>query len=307
MPDMSRQRLAHVLEDPDCDLAEAALLCCVEIEPDLDVDAELARLDAMAAELHAATDVPADAHTNAHALASFLAGTYGFTGDVAGYHDPRNGLLTNVLDRRRGLPITLAIVYVAIARRVGIHAHGINAPGHFLVGVGGAAGRSSAENKPAEGGSEEDEPGEPDPLDVARDIVEPDVIVLDPFYDGALLSEDDIRARVEQATGDPAAFDAGHLLATPPVVVIRRLLNNLTRDFLNQGDAEDALWTVELKRALPDTGPDDVDSLARILMQLGRYRDAGDAVDAYLAEEAPAVGDHTSLEALSRQARAQLN
>lgn len=302
MSDMSRQRLVHVLEDPDCDLAEAALLCCAEIEPDLDVDAELARLDAMAAELHAASEVPADAHTNAHALASFLAGTYGFTGDVAGYHDPRNGLLTNVLDRRRGLPISLAIVYVAIARRVGIHAHGVNTPGHFLVGVGGPAGQSPAEGEPGEG-----EPGEADPLDVARDLVEPDVVVVDPFYDGSLLSEEDIQERIQQATGGPATVDARHLLATPPVAVIRRLLNNLTRDFLNEGDAEDALWTIELKRALPDAGAGDVDSHARVLMQLGRYRDAGDAVDAYLAEEAPAVGDHTDLEALSRQARAQLN
>lgn len=302
MPDMSRQRLAHVLEDPDCDLAEAALLCCVEIEPDLDVDAELARLDAMAAELHAATDVPADPRTNAEALSSFLAGTYGFTGDVAGYHDPRNGLLTTVLDRRQGLPITLAIVYVAVARRVGIHARGVNTPGHFLVGVGGAAGRSPAAGDPAES-----DPAPADPLDVAREIVEPELVVLDPFYDGALLSEEDVQTRVQQATGDAAAFDRGHLLGVPPVTVIRRLLNNLTRDFLNQGDAEDALWTVELKRALPDTGPGDVDSLARVLMQLGRYRDAGDAVDAYLADEAPAVGDHTALEALSRQARAQLN
>lgn len=297
MSDMSRQRLVHVLEDPECDLAEAALLCCAEIEPDLDVDAELARLDAMAAELHAASDVPADAHTNAHALASFLAGTYGFTGDAAGYHDPRNGLLTNVLDRRRGLPITLAIVYVAVARRVGIHAHGVNTPGHFLVGVGGAARQSPAEA----------ESDEADPLDVARDIVEPSVVVVDPFYDGSLLSEEDIQARVQQATGGPAVVDARQLLATPPVAVIRRLLNNLTRDFLNEGDAEDALWTIELKRALPDTGPGDVDSHARVLMQLGRYRDAGDAVDVYLAEEAPAGGDHTDLEALSRQARAQLN
>lgn len=300
MPDMSRQRLTHVLEDPDCDLAEAALLCCVEVEPDLDVDAELARLDAMAAELHTASEVPADAHTNAHALAWFLAGTYGFTGDVAGYHDPRNGLLTSVLDRRQGLPITLAIVYIAVARRLGIQAHGLNTPGHFLIGVGGAGGQS-----PAAG----------DPVDVARDVVEPNLVVVDPFYDGALLSEEDIRARVQQATAGEADFDVGHLLPVPPVTVIRRLLNNLTRDFLNQGDAEDALWTVELKRALPDTGPGDVDTHARVLMQLGRYRQAADAVDAYLAdpgglgpeEAAPAAGDHSDLEALSRQARAQLN
>jgi regulator of sirC expression with transglutaminase-like and TPR domain len=271
----SRERLARIVRERDCDLAEAALLCCVEVEPDLDVHAELLRLDALADRLRAGGFRPGAPPDDARALAAYLAGELGFTGDHETYHDPGNGLLTRVLDRRRGLPITLAIVYVAVGTRVGVRAFGINAPGHFLVGVG--AGPTG---------------GTP--------------VVLDPFHGGAVVSEDEIDERVRQATAGLSRFTPDLLRPPPAHLVVRRLLNNLTRDFLSEGDAEDALWTVELKRLLPDSGGEDARLAAELLVQLGRYRTAAETLEAYV-DQAPGGEDVDELARLAMRARAKMN
>lgn len=282
MPHESRQRLTRVLDEPGCDLAEAALLCCVEVEPDLDVDAELLRLDALADRLRSAGFEPTTAREDAAQLARYLAGDLGFRGDEGDYHDPRNGLLTSVLDRRRGLPITLAIVYIAIGRRVGMRIFGLNTPGHFLVGV-----RDQRQRHPA---AEEQSP-----------------VVLDAFHGGALLNHDQIDERVRRATAGLAGFEPGLLRPTPATTVIRRMLNNLTRDFLSVGDTEDALWTVELKRLLPGSGPDDVETEAELLVQLGRYRRAAETLERYLEAGAPQGLELDELERLAVRARAKMN
>lgn len=268
----TRQRFAELGRRPSCDLAEAALLCCAEVEPDVDIDAELLRLDAYADQLLTTGFRPGDAHANAHALGRFLGDDLGFTGDVADYHDPQNGLLTRVLDRRRGLPITLAIVYEAVARRAGIRAFGVNAPGHFLLAVQGHDERRA----PA---------------------------ILDPFHGGEVLDEAGADARVQRATQGLGRFTRTLLRPSPPAVVLRRLLNNLTRDFLHRGDAEDALWTVELKRLLPDTGEEDLRAVSELLIQLGRYLEAAE-----LIEDEVGRGDvDDGLVHLAIRARAKMN
>lgn len=300
MSEASRQRLARIVREPACDLAEAALLCCVEAEPKLSVDAALRRVDALAeglrtsgfrraaqpggGQLGGSADT---AQADARALARYLAGEAGFTGDTAGYHDPQNGLLTGVLDRRQGLPIALAIIYIAVGRRVGLRTFGINTPGHFLVGVGGGDPRGGEQTRPA---------------------------VIDPFYDGILLSDADIERRVRATTEGRATFDPGMLRPASPPVVIRRLLNNLTRDFLGQGRAEDALWTVELKRLLPGGGPADVRTASQLLIRMGRYRQAAELLEAELERSGISAAqprkvslEMSEMARLARHARAKMN
>lgn len=281
MSESSRLRLARIVRQPACDLAEAALLCCVEIEPDLDVETELLRLDAFADGLRAAGHVPGDPRTDAEALAAHLAGGLGFSGDTERYHDPRNALLTTVLDRKRGLPIALAIVYVSVARRAGIAAFGINAPAHFLVGV-------TSPRRPA---------GTP--------AVHP--VVVDPFRGGMLLSEAEVDERVRAATGGEAHFSSSMLRPASTPLVLRRLLNNLTRDFLAEGDVEDALWTVELKRLLPGSSHQDVRVAGELLFQLGRYRDAAETLEDYVVRTGPQAEDIEAITRLALQARAKMN
>lgn len=78
----------------------------------------------------------------AGALSALLAGRYGYDGDRLAYDDPKNGDLMAVIDRRRGLPVTLGILYIHAARAAGLEATGLNTPGHFLLRItvkGGAA------------------------------------------------------------------------------------------------------------------------------------------------------------------------
>jgi len=268
----TRERLARIVRAPSCDLAEAALLCCAEIEYDLDIDLQLLRVDAIADGLRTSGYELTPASAAADALGRYLAGDLNFVGDVENYGDPANSLFTMVLDRRRGLPITLSILYEAVASRVGIPAFGIAAPGHFVLGVGSA-----------------DDP-----------------IVVDPFAGGAILDEDALRDRVRSATGGAFGWSTEYLRPAPAPAVVRRLLTNMTRDFIAVGDAENALWTIELKQLLPGSPPSDMRDAGELLIGIGRYRDAANALEDYL-EQAEDAADAEEVTRIAARARAKMN
>lgn len=119
-------RFRRLVEGPDesVRLDEGALLIAAHAYPGLDVDAELRRLDAVAAGVPAPTLDGVRAH---------LFGTLGFRGNADDYGDPRNSYLNDVLERRLGLPITLSVLVIEVGRRVGVPFSGIGLPGHFLV------------------------------------------------------------------------------------------------------------------------------------------------------------------------------
>jgi regulator of sirC expression with transglutaminase-like and TPR domain len=273
MSTASRDRLLRLVRRNDADLAEAALLCCVEAEPDLDVDLALLRIDALADGLRASGFRPLDADTNARRIAAYLAGEQGFVGDAATYHDPDNALLTRVLDRKRGLPITLSIVYVSIARRLEVPAYAVQLPGHVVAAVAGG-------ERP---------------------------VVVDPFHGGVVLDEAAIAARIEETTGGQLDFRRSMLRPTPAVDVVRRLLNNLTRDFLAADRPRDALWTVELKLLLSNRVADDHRMLGEVLLRLGAFDTAADAFEAYLEEVGPDAPAAEQARRSAIGARARLN
>lgn len=271
MPEATRQRLARLVRAPDPDLAEAALLVCAEAVPDLDVDAQLLRVDALADGLSTSGFVSAGPGHDARAVGAYLHGKLGFDGDRQDYYHPRNALLTAVLDRRRGLPITLSILYVAVARRVGVHAHGIGLPGHFVAGFG--------------------PPGSP--------------VVVDPFNGGRVLERDDMVELVRSATGGLVHFSPDLLQPAPPAAVVRRLLENLTRDYAGRGELRSALWTVELK-ALVAPQPGDERERGELLLHLGRFREAAAAFERYV-ELAPDADDAEEVRRMARDALARTN
>lgn len=273
MSTSTRRRLAREVRRSDADLAELALCISAERDPDLDVDAALLRVDALADGLLTSGTLTGDDRRDADALAAYLAGTQGFTGDVEDYHDPANGLLDAVLERRRGLPITLSVLYVAVARRVRVPAWGIAHPGHYYVGVG------------------------------TRDRT----VVLDPFAGGTVVSHDELAARVRAATAGQVPFTRALLRPAGPAITTRRILNNLTRDYTNRGDLEDALWTVECKLILPNAVADDHRARGELLAHLGRYREAADALEAYLDEAGDDAVDADEVRTQAIRARAKLN
>ena len=121
------RRLAHTPEE-DFDLAQGALLIAQIEHPDLDVEAEAGRLDALAARLGRA---------DVHRLRRFLFAEEGFTGNAEDYYDPRNSCLNDVLDRRLGIPITLSVLAIEVGRRAGVLVHGVGLPGHFMAAADG--------------------------------------------------------------------------------------------------------------------------------------------------------------------------
>ncbi|SOB88256.1 Regulator of sirC expression, contains transglutaminase-like and TPR domains [Sphingomonas guangdongensis] len=185
--DLSRLGL---IDEDDIALDQAALALAALDHDDADLAHDERLLDDMAARL---SIVGADAATpaaQADALAAVLGGEFDLAGDALTYDDPANADLISVLARRRGLPVSLSILWVAMARRLGWSAHVLDVPGHVLVVVG-------AEAQP---------------------------VIVDPFARGARVDADRLAALVEAAGGGGRAVT--HVAAMPNRAVLVRLLQN---------------------------------------------------------------------------------
>ena len=145
-----------------------------------------------------------------------------FRGNSATYQDPRNSYLNEVIERRLGIPISLSVIYIAIAQDLGLPAHGVGLPGHFIVGI--------------------------------RD--NGDEIYIDPFHGGVRLFQADCVQLVREATGISGAFQPEWLKPVSPVVILTRMLNNLRNIYLHQADWTHALAVVERLRLLQPDLPD---------------------------------------------------
>ena len=191
--------LARALAAPGRDLARAALAIARVEYPLLDAGGCLRQLDDLGAQAAARlATVPDVQETRVRAFNEFLYDECGFTGNQTRYDDPRNSCLNEVLERRTGIPISLAVVYLEVAGRARLRVDGVNFPGHFLLRA---------------------------PADLTGDRAEPDLII-DPFHGGALLSEFDCRQLLQQHVGEEAAFDRSLLApATRHEIVVRMLVN----------------------------------------------------------------------------------
>ena len=195
--------------NPNADLATAALMIARIEHPRLDAGPYLDRLDALGHEaalrVSGAPVVPGDApprvdpkrYAEIMAINDYLFNELHFAGNEVQYEDPRNSFLNEVLDRRTGIPITLALLYIEVARRAGVDVEGINFPGHFLLRCPPRPGQPYSEG-----------------------------LIIDAFHGGAILSEDACRELLRQNAGDDAVFDSrlqGH--ATKPQILARMLMN----------------------------------------------------------------------------------
>jgi len=202
-------RLAR-LPDREIGLAEGALIVAAEAKPDIDIDGSLAIVAELAERTQPLVDHVASPSARVEALNHSLFELERFRGNQESYDDPRNSFLDEVLSSRRGLPITLSVLYVEIARRLGLDAHGIGFPGHFLakiVDVGDAPG------------------GE---------------IIVDPFFARTLTLED-CAERLRAAAGDEVELEKRWLRPATSREIYVRMLNNLKLLYLRQGDGLSAL------------------------------------------------------------------
>ena len=181
---------------PGGDLASAALAIARVEYPSLNSGPYIATLDRMGEE--AAARMHHMGGDSVRAFNEYLNDEQGFAGNRDRYDDPRNSFINEVLDRRTGIPISLAVVYLEVARRAGLQVDGVNFPGHFLL-----RGR-----------------------DATSSDARSEVMIIDPFHGGARLSEYDCRQLLRQHVGDEAAFDTTLLApATRHDIVVRMLVN----------------------------------------------------------------------------------
>jgi regulator of sirC expression with transglutaminase-like and TPR domain len=220
------EQLADAADRPGPDLAAPAFLVARVEYRNLDPGPYLDRLDQMgdAAFHRIAADPGHDGPLAARidTLNRYLFNEVGFYGNREQYEDPRNSCLNEVLDRRTGIPITLSLVYIEVARRAGIRAEGINFPGHFLVRVLQDL--------------HTDDPGEG--------------LIVDPFHGGAILDEHECRLLLHRHTGEETAWAPELLARATRRQVLVRMLLNLKRLYVSWRSFPQARMVTDLLLAL---------------------------------------------------------
>jgi len=252
----ARERFQAIVIQPDdqIDLAVAALTIAQEEYPDLDIDACLAQLDQMAATVQ--QTLPAERYPLrvVKAINTYLYDELGFVGNTADYYNPCNSFLNDVLERRTGIPITVSLVYLEIAKRIGFPMVGVDMPAHFLI---------------------------------RPDIAEVEFLV-DAFHHGEIMFVDDCQHRLEQIYGHPIALNPNFLDRSTPRRFLARLLSNLKMIYLNQEDWHKALATIDrLLLIFPGT-PLQVRDRGLLHYQVGNWIDARQDLQAYLETAADA-------------------
>lgn len=189
-----------------------------------------------------------------------------FRGDTETYHDPGNSLLDGVLDRRRGIPITLSILAIEVGRRRGIELVGVGMPGHFLV-------RSA---------SDED-------------------LFFDPFHGGVALDRAGCRATHERLFG-PARLSDEQLEPTPPRAVIARVLANLRHAYAQCSHRSGLATVLELQSVFPGADPARRRELADVLAADGRFDAAAEVREGLMHLDPERAQEHAQ-EAVRLRAR----
>ncbi|MBZ5639815.1 MAG: tetratricopeptide repeat protein [Acidobacteriia bacterium] len=244
-----RRLVALVSGNEDFDLLEACLLVAAEEFPGLDVAAEADRVDAMGRQARPGVAPLANFFARLDAMRTFLFDELGFRGNADQFDDPRNSFLNEVLNRRAGIPITLSILYVEVARRAGIEASGVALPGHFVVRVGDATRAT----------------------------------FVDPFHGGHVITEDDCRELSAKTTGRASLFRQEMLLGASAPAILARLLHNLKRVYLAREDYSRAHAAVDRLLIVSPDDHSEIRDRGFLHAHLGRNGAAVADLEAYLS------------------------
>jgi regulator of sirC expression with transglutaminase-like and TPR domain len=207
------------------DVALGAALIARDAYDDLDVASLLARFEELAGPLMKLGLSQMTAEAQALEMAHYLYERQGFAGNETDYYDPKNSLLPDVLERRLGIPITLALVYCEIAKRVGVPAQGVGFPGHFLVRI---ERRSDPHVAP---------------------------VMVDPFFGGRMLDEKSLVSLLRRVVGPTETLRAEHLEPAPPRVILARMLTNLKAVYLARGENSRAFLALDRLVSLTPDAP----------------------------------------------------
>jgi regulator of sirC expression with transglutaminase-like and TPR domain len=259
----SRKTFQQLVTLPDAGipLAETALIIACEEYPQLELSPYIEILDAIAGSVSQnlnASDSPIETVRKINAV---LYEAYGFRGNTGDYYDPRNSFFNDVLERRMGIPITLSVVYIEVAKRVNFPIAGVGMPGHFLV--------KYSDHR--------------------------EEFFIDAFDQGQILTREDCRKRLMNHYGDSLEFNDQLLARSTNRQIVWRMLNNL-KDIYVKGHAIDkCLSMVDMMLAVDSEDLTQFRDRGLLRMQLRQFDGAGRDLEHYL-KHAPTAQDRAEIE-----------
>ncbi len=236
--------------DDDALVRGSLVLASIE-HGDIDAEPILDTLAAMGHEASRRLALVEGAEDRIAALNDYLFEDLGFHGNEAHYDDPRNSFINDVLVRRAGIPISLAVIYMDVGRRAGLRLEGVNFPGHFLVRAPG------------------DGPHRPD-------------LLLDVFHGGAMLREIDCQRLLERHAGGEVVLTAEALATADTRQTLIRMATNLKRLYVRSRSFPQALDVTHLLVALDETATVELRDRGLLAYQLKRFPEALRDLEQYL-------------------------
>lgn len=256
--------------DPKYNLVEKCLKLAQTLEyPDLDITQNIQKINDIAKSLKVLLSDVKNPTYLISMLNEHLFTTLEFQGDTDDYYDPKNNFLNEVLSKKSGIPITLSILYVEIAKRIGLDLKICGFPSHVVVKHG------------------ED-------------------IILDPFGGGRLLSMEDLEEILYRNFGEEIEFSPEFLDELPEDKILIRIIRNLKNSYAQSYAYDKALRCADMILAVEPDSPDEIRDKGIVLERLQKYQEALDHLNKYL-EIAPEAQDVDFILELIRNTREKLN
>jgi len=252
----SEFRQAADRPEEQIDLGRAALTIALPEYPQLDIATYLGRINDLALEVTERAGADADVFRTIAALNFVLFQRHGFRGNRDDYYDPKNSFLNEVIERRTGIPITLSVLYMEVAARVGLTVDGVGFPGHFMV-------QAHADR---------------------------DEIVIDPFNAGDIKTEEDLTALLQQMYGGKLGFRREFLAPVSKKQILTRMLTNLKAIYAKVNDMVKTLAALDRLLILDPGSAADTRDRGVIYTRLECYGQAKDDFEHYL-DLAPDAND----------------
>lgn len=276
-----KSALGHIpdLADDAIDIADVALVLGSFDHPTTDLKPYRDHLRELAEAVHAAAlEKGIDAENPApedmaEVLSRVIAQDFNYKGDEDTYDDLDNANLMRVIERRRGLPVALGILYLATARAQGWSAAGLNFPGHFLVRLESRDGRR---------------------------------VIIDPFYDGRLMESQALRELLKLVRGTAVELDATHYRPVTNRDVLIRLQNNVKTRRMELNEFAGALDAISCMQALAPESPSLWREAGVMHMRLGHLKHAVESFEGFLART-PDGSDRTKIAQVVEELRERLH
>ena len=247
---VARERLTDLLKaEGPLDIVEAAFWVAAEEYPDLEVKREVARVHILSAEGARLVESLENPFAKLDGIRRYIYEELGFRGNALNYNDPRNSFLNEVLNRRIGIPLTISIIFMAVAEAAGFNPRGVNLPGHFVIRL------TYGERN----------------------------ILVDPYHGGQVITQDDCRELVRKTTARPSLFKLTQLDGIDDRAIIGRMLLNLKHVYLELEDNKRALGVVNRMLLIKPGDPSEIRDRGLLQARIGRLGPAIDDLEHYLS------------------------